>query len=197
MQDPEQVRRFTRAVAMMKDPPLLPMAAWFAVVPMLVQSSVIARPWGAFWLVVAVLASALASRWFKRTYGVVSPSPDDAYWRLTGARSALGLVVVKALGLTMLTAALRLPVELGLAAVGAWVAWGARASEGVRPHLYVLAAICIGLAFLPLITDLTAQRPLQNSIRASIFSVAFGAGWAYVCIQDYRVIRRSLRDAQS
>jgi len=196
MQDPEQVRRLTRAVAMMKDPPLLPMAAWFAVVPMLVQSRVISKPWGAFWLVLAVLATALASRWFKRTYGVVSPTPD-AYSKLTGARSALGFVVAVALGLTMLSAALRLPVELGLAAIGAWMAWGARASEGLRPQLYVLAAICIGLAFLPLITDLTAQGPLQNSMHASIFSTAFGAGWAYVCIQDYRVIRRSLRDAQS
>ena len=149
-----------------------------------------------FWLVLAVLATALASRWFKRTYGVVSPTPD-AYSKLTGARSVLGFVVAVALGLTMLSAALRLPVELGLAAIGAWMAWGARASEGLRPQLYVLAAICIGLAFLPLITDLTAQGPLQNSMHASIFSTAFGGGWAYVCIQDYRVIRRSSRDAQS
>lgn len=196
MQDPEQVRRFTRAVAMIKDPPFLPMAAWFALVPMLVQFRVIAKPWGAFWLVLAVLATALASRWFRRTYGVVSPS-RDAYSRLTGARSALGLFVLVALGLTMLTAARRLPVELGLAAVGVWMARGARASEGLRPQLYVLAAICVGLAFLPLVTHLTAQRPLQDSMHGSILSAAFGVGWAYVCIQDYRVIRRSLRDARS
>lgn len=195
MQDPEQVKRFTRAVAIIKDPPLLPMAAWFAFVPMLVQWSVMAKPWGMFWLVVAVLATALASRWFKRTYGVVSPSPD-AYSRVAGTRRGLALVVAGALGLTILTAALRLRVELGLAAVGVWLACGARASEGLRPQLYVLAAICIGLAFLPLITDLTAQHPLENSMHASVFSAAFGIGWAYVCIQDYRVIRKSLGDAQ-
>jgi hypothetical protein len=140
------------------------------------------------------VATAFGSRWFKRTYGVVTPSPD-AFSRLTGAGSALGLVVV-VLGLTVLAAAIRLPVELGVAAFGAWLVWGGRASKGIRPHLYFLAAICVGLAFVPLMPALTAQRSLQNSTHASIFSAAFGVGWAYVCIQDYRVIRRTLRNMQ-
>jgi hypothetical protein len=38
----------------------------------------------------------------------------------------------------MLSAALRLPVELGLAAIGAWMAWGARASD-LSQHLAKLA----------------------------------------------------------
>lgn len=184
MQDPDQIRRVTRGVAMMRDPPWLPLAVWMAVVPMLAQFGVIATPWAACWLITAVVATALASRWFKRTYGVVTPSPDA----FLSAGGLLGLAAV-VLGLTVLAAAIRLPVELGVAAFGVWLAWGARASKGTRPHLYFLAAICVGLAFLP-------QFSLQNSMRASIFSAAFGVGWAYVCVQDYRLIRRSLRNAQ-
>jgi hypothetical protein len=193
MQDPEPIRRFTRGVALMRDPPWLPIAAWIAVVPTLGQFGVIAVPWAAFWLGVAVATTALASRWFKRTYGVVTPSPGA----LRGAGpGCLNLAVAAAifLGLQSLTVVTRLPVELGVLAFGAWLAWGARASQGIRPHLYVLAAIVVGLAFLPLINNLTAQRWLQ--IYGAIFMSAFGAGWVYVCIQDYRVIRRSLRNAQ-
>ena len=32
MQDPEQIKRFTRGAAVMKDPPWLPIALWMAVV---------------------------------------------------------------------------------------------------------------------------------------------------------------------
>jgi hypothetical protein len=195
MQDPESIKRFTRGMAMMKDPPWMPIAAWMAVVPMLVQCGVVTAPWATFWLIMAAMSTALASRWFKRTYGVVSPSPD-AHSKLAGAGSLVGLAVV-VLGLSAVAAAIRLPVELGVAAFGAWLAWGARASKGIRPHLYVLAAICVGLALLPLMPDLTTQRSLQNSMRASIFSAAFGVGWAYVCLQDFRVIRRTLRSVQS
>jgi hypothetical protein len=195
MQDPESIRRFTRGVAMMKDPPWMPIATWMALVPMLVQFRVVTAPWATCWLIIAVVATAVASRWFKRTYGVVSPSPD-AYSKLADAGSLVGLAVV-VLGLSVLAAAIRLPVELGVAAFGAWLAWGARASKGIRSHLYVLAAICVGLAFVPLLPDLTTQRSLQNSMRASIFSAAFGVGWAYVCIQDYRVLRSALRSVQS
>ena len=194
MQDPESIRRFTRGVATMKDPPWMPIAAWMTVVPMLVQIGVVSAQWAMVWLVTAGIATALASRWFKRTYGVVSPSPD-ALSNPTGARSVLGLAVI-VLGLSAIAAAIRLPVNLGVAAFGAWLAWGARASKGIRPHLYILAAICVGLALLPLMLDLTARRSLQNSMHASIFSAAFGVGWAYVCVQDYRVLRRTLGSAQ-
>jgi hypothetical protein len=145
-----------------------------------------------FWLVTAIVATASASRWFKRTYGVVTLSPDASSGRM-GAGSAIGIVV--AIGLQILAVAVRLPVELGLAALGVWLAFGARASKDIRPHLYVLAAICIGLAFVPLIADITAQRPLLKSMGGTIYVSAFGAGWVYVCIQDYLVIRRSLRHA--
>jgi hypothetical protein len=194
MQDPEQIRRFTRGMAMMRDPPWLPIAVWMAVVPALVQFEVIASPWLLYLLAVAVVATAVGSRRFKRTYGVVTPASDSFPARMkTGG--VLGLAVV--LGLEVLAGAIGLPVRLGLAAFGAWVAWGARASQGVRSHLYVLAAICVGLAFLPLIADLAGQRSPGNSMQASIFMSAFGAGWAYVCIQDYRVIRKNLRQAQA
>ncbi len=63
----------------------------------------------------------------------------------------------------------------------------------MRPHLYVLAAICFGLAVMPLIA--IHRRP-PNPLYLAIFTSAFGAGWTYVCIQDYRVIRRNLRQAQ-
>jgi hypothetical protein len=195
MQDPESIRHFTRGVAMMNDPPWMPIATWMALVPMLVQFGVMTAPWATAWLLMAVTATALALRWFKRAYGSVSLSPN-AYSKLAGPGSVLGLAVV-AFGLSMLAAAIRLPVELGVAAFGAWLAWGAHASKGIRSHLYVLAAICVGLAFVPLLPDLTTPRSLQNSMRASIFSAAFGVGWAYVCIQDYRVLRSTLRSVQS
>jgi len=195
MQDPEQIRRFTRGVAIMRDPPWMPIAVWMAVIPMLVQFGVIATPWATCWLIIAVVATVLASRWFKRTYGVVTPSPGALRGTGSGCLN-VGVAAVVILGLNLLAVAIRLPVELGVVAFGAWLAWGARASKGIRPHLYLLAAICVGLAFLPLINDLTAQRPPQNSGRAAIFMSAFGVGWVYVCIQDYRVIRRSLRNAQ-
>ncbi len=194
MQDPEQIRRFTRGVAMMRDPPWLPIAVWMAVAPALVQFGVIAAPWVLALLPVAAVATALGSRRFKRTYGVVTPS-SDSFPGWTGAGGVLGLAVVF-LGLEVLAAATRLPVDLGVAAFGAWAAWEARASQGVRSHLYLLAAICVGLAFVPLIADLAGHRSLQNFTRASIFMSAFGVGWVYVCIQDYRVIRKNLRHAQ-
>ncbi len=194
MQDPEQIRRFTRSVATMKDPPWLPIAVWVAVVPLLVQFDVIAPAWLVYLLAVAAVATALGSRWFKRTYGVVTPSPESFPGRMS-AGGALGLVVVL-LGLEVLAGALGLPIRLGLAAVGAWAAWEARASDGVRSHLYVLAAICVGLAFLPLVADLTGHRSWPTSMHASIFMSAFGVGWVYVCIQDYRAIRKNLPGAQ-
>jgi len=194
MQDPEQIRRFTRGAAMMKDPPWLPIAVWMAVVPVLVQVGVIAPPWLLYLLAAAAVATALGSRWFKRAYGVVTPSEDSFPGRVRAGGGFVVVVVV--LGLELLAGATRLPVRLGLVAFGAWLAWGARASQGVRSHLYVLAAICVGLAFLPLITGLAAHRSLHNSLHASIFASAFGVGWVYVCIQDYRVIRKNLRNAQ-
>ena len=195
MQDPEQIRRFTRGVAMMKDPPWLPIAVWMAVVPVLVQVGAIAPPWLFYLLAAAAVATALGSRRFKRTYGVVTPSPDALPEWMSRAGGVLGLVVV-VLGLELLAGASRLPVRLGLVAFGALLSRGARASQGVRSHLHVFAAICVGLAFLPLITRLAAHRSLDNSLHASITASAFGVGWAYVCIQDYRALRRNLRNAQ-
>ncbi len=196
MKNAEQIRRFTHGVAMMKDPPLLPTAAWFAVVPMLHTIGVIAMSWAAFSFILAVVATALASRRFKHTYGVVTAS-RDTYSRLAGAGSALGIAVI-VIGLQVLAFLVRWPVELGLAAFGAWLALGARASKGIRPHLYVLAAICIGVAFVPLLAGITGQRSLLESTGGGgiIYVSAFGVGWVYVCIQDYRVIRRNLRLAQ-
>jgi hypothetical protein len=195
MPDPEQIRRFTRSVAMMKDPPWLPIAAWVAVVPALAQFDLIAAPWWLGLLAVAAVATALGSRRFKRTYGVVTPSPGSFSGYRMSAGGVVGLTVV-VLGLELLAAAIGLPIDLGFAAFGAWLAWGARASDGVRSHLYVLAAICIGLAFVPLVANLADHRSLGNSMRATIFTSAFGVGWVYVCIQDYRAIRKNLRQAQ-
>ncbi len=196
MQDPEQIRRFTRGMAMMKDPPWLPIAVWMAVVPALVEFHLLARPWYWYSLAVAIVAAVLASRRFKRTYGVVTPSPDSSgggwMFRAPGGLAALAAFV----SLQLVAVAIRLPVELGLVAFGGWLAWGARASEGLRRHLYVFAAICFGLAFIPLIAILAGHRSLPNYLLGSIFMSAWGAGWTYVCVQDYRVIRRNLRQAQ-
>jgi hypothetical protein len=196
MQDPEQIRRFTRGVAMMKDPPWLPIAAWMAVVPVLVQLEVIARSWLWYLLGVAAVATALGSRWFKRTYGVVKPSPDSFPERMGAGAGGVLRVAAVFFGLELLAGAIRLPVSLGWAAAGAYLAWAARASLGVRSHLYLLAAICVGLAFLPLVSDVAGRRSLPNSMNETIILSAFGVGWVYVCIQDYRAIRRNLRNVQ-
>jgi hypothetical protein len=193
MQDPERIKRFTRGVAIMRDPPWIPIAVWMSVVPMLAQFGVIAAPWELYSFPVAALATALASHWFKRTYGIVTPSPGALRGTGSGCLN-VGVAAVVFLGLQLLTVATRLPVELGVLAFGAWLAWGARASKGLRPHLYLLAAIVVGLAFLPLINNLTARGSLQYY--GAIFMSAFGVGWLYVCLQDFRAIRRSLRDAQ-
>jgi hypothetical protein len=196
MQHAEQIRRFTFSVATMKDPPWLATAAWFAVVPMLHAVGVIQASWAAISFILAVATTALASRRFKRTYGVVTAS-RDTYSRLNGRGIGLAIMVV-VVGLQLLSVLLRLPVQLGLAAVGAWFAIGARASKGIRPHLYGLAAICVGLAFVPLIADMTGRHSLLTSMDGfgNIYVSAFGVGWVYVCIQDYRLIRRNLRLAQ-
>ena len=191
MQDPEQIRRFTQGMAMMKDPPWLPMALWMAVVPILVQFGVIAPLWLIFSLALAGLATALGTRWFKRTYGVVTPSPDSFPGRVKAGGGFLVVVVVFAM--EALSSATHLPVRLGMIAFGAWLAWGAHVSHGVRRHLYVLAAICIGLAFVPVVVGPTSRNTL---VPGSIIMTAFGLGWAYVCIQDYRVLVRSLPSGQ-
>lgn len=197
MQDPESIRRFTHGIAMMKDPPFLPIATWFAVVPVFHVFGATATSWAAISFILAVVATVLASRRFKRTYGVVTAS-HDAYSLLAGRGIGLAILAVS-FCLQVLSVVLKLPVQLGFAALGAWFAIGARASKGIRPHLYVLAAICVGLAFVPLIADITGRRWLLTSTAGggNIFVSAFGAGWAYVCIQDYRAIRNSLRQAQS
>jgi hypothetical protein len=192
MQDPEQIRRFTRSVSMMKDPPWLPIAAWVAVVPLLFRFDVISTPSSLYLLAVAAVATALGSRWFKRTYGLVTPSRDSFPGRMR-AGGAVGVIVV-VFALEVLASAIRLPVHLGFAAFGAWLALGARASQGVRSHLYVLAGICVGFAFLPLVIDLAG---LPNSMDGWILVSAFGVGWVYVCVEDYRVIRRNLGHAQN
>jgi hypothetical protein len=192
MRDPEQIKRFTRGAAMMKDPPWLPMALWMAVVPALVQFGVLAPVWLST-LAAAVVATALGSRWFKRTYGVVTPSPES-FAGLTRVGGGF-LIVVAVWTLEWLSSAVRSPVRLGFVAFGAWLAWGAHISEGVRRHLYVLAAICGGLAFLPLVFG-RSMVCTADSMAGSIVLIAFGLGWAYVCIQDYRVLRRSLRHVQ-
>jgi hypothetical protein len=196
MHEAERIMRFTHGVAMMKDPPFLPMAAWFAVVPVLRTFGMIATFWAAISFILAVVVTALASRRFKRTYGVVTAS-RDAYSRLAGRGIGL-LILVVVVSLQIWSVLMRLPVQLGLAALGAWFAIGARASKGIRPHLYILAAICVGLAFVPLIADITGRPSLLTSTRGggNIYVSAFGVGWVYVCVQDYRMIRRNLRLAQ-
>jgi hypothetical protein len=195
MQDPESIRRFTRGVALMRDPPWLPIAAWLAVVPMLGQLGVIGTPWGACLLLLAVAGTALASHRFKRTYGVVKVAPAAPLGAWPGCLT-VSLLAVAIIGLNVLATVVRLPVALGLTAFGAWLAWGARASKGIRPQLYFFAAIMLVLSFGPLIGNLAGYRTLPNSLLTAIFTTSYGIGWAYVCIQDYRMLRRALRHAQ-
>src|SRR5262245_22734208 len=198
MLDPEQIKRFTQGVGTMKCPPMLPLALWFGIVPAL-DALGFASP---FWVfpsfLAAVLAAVLASRWFKRTYGVVTPSADSYIGRLKGAAGFA--FVLGTLGLEVLTSATQIPVRLGIIWFGAWLIWGAHASNGVRPHLYVFGAICVAVAFVPLIIGQTWSHDSwfgESRALWTIFATAFGLGWAYVCVQDYRVLRRSVREVRA
>jgi hypothetical protein len=191
MQNPEPIMRFTRAAAMMKDPPMLPMALWFGTVPALAVFGWVHPLGGLFSFFAAVLAAVLGSRWFKRTYGVVTPSADSFPGRVQ-AGGGFALIVVAVL--EALSNAARLPVRLGMIAYGAWLIRGAHVSKGLRPHLYVLGAICVGVAFVPLVIGQTLRD--DSMLGGTIIVTAFGLGWAYVCIQDYRALRRNLGHLQ-
>ncbi|HEY1307244.1 MAG TPA: hypothetical protein VGF24_27000 [Vicinamibacterales bacterium] len=173
---------------------MLPLALWFGIVPAL-DALGFASP---FWVfpsfLAAVLTAALASQWFKRTYGVVTPSADSFTLRMRGTA---GVAFVAAIfGLELLATATQLAVRPGIVVLGASFIWQARASKGLRPHLYVLGAVCVAVAFVPLIISQTWSHDSwlgQSRALWTIFTTAFGLGWAYVSIQDYRVLRRSIR----
>jgi hypothetical protein len=77
---------------------------------------------------------------------------------------------------------------------GAALFWGARASQGLRPHLYVLGTVCVLVAFVPFFID-QARRD-SSLLGGTMVLTAFGLGWVYVCIQDYRMLVRSLANVR-
>jgi hypothetical protein len=191
MQNAEDIRRFTRGVAILRDPPMLPMALWFGTIPALTVWGTVHPLWVPVSFVAALLATALGSRWFRQAYGVVRPSADSVAGRAAGAIVLIGVV----LALEGVSIAAGLPVGLGLIVFGIWLIWSARTSEGLRRHLYVLGTVCIGIAFVPLVIGPTLRA--NSTIGGTIKVTAFGLGWAYVCIQDYRALRRSRPASQT
>jgi hypothetical protein len=184
MQDREQIRRFTQGAAMMKDPPMLPIALWMATVPAIAQLGLVTPLGMLISFSLATVATLLGSQWFKRAYGNVTPSADSPGRVSEGATVALFVAVF---ALEALSDVKRLPVRLGLVVFGVWLIWGARFSRGLRPHLYVPGAICIAVSFLPIVIGYPSN---DRSMFGTIFITAFGLGWTYVCIQDYRGLRR-------
>jgi len=176
------LQRFTRAYpTITKDPAWLPVAAWTAVVLPLARVAYLHVLIVLLSLVLAIVATVLARRWFRRTYGFVTPTrPLPLLYR-----PAFGIPFwLTAIAIEWLSRWLGWPVHLGVLAFSALFAWSALASGGFRRHLLVLAAICAALAFLPL---LIAEEWRQDVV----FFAAFGTGWCIVCVMDYRVVTRN------
>jgi hypothetical protein len=165
----------------MGDPPWLPMAAWVALAPLLKYVGYIGSTTVTGSLVLAAVLTALATQWYRRTYGVVTPSQPKPWV----VRPVTGfLVIVTVIALEILSGLLSLPVRLGIAAFGAYLAWGAIVAGGYRRHLYVLAAICVLAAFVPLVLGGDFQ------LQGVVIQTAFGLGWCLVCIADLRVVMK-------
>lgn len=177
----ESIRKFTRAYGLMRDPPWLPVAAWMATAPLMNYLGYIGS--SALWLLLlaAAAATAIATRWYRRTYGVVAPSlPKPVV-----ARPLIGVAcVVSVVALEAISQVWNIGVRLGVLAFGAYLAWGAVSSGGFRKHLFVLAAICALLAFLPLVIG-------DSQLQGVVIQTAFGLGWCFVCVADYRTLQRS------
>lgn len=177
----ENIRGFTRAYGLMGDPPWLPIAIWVAVAPLLKYLGYIGSSAVGMSLVLAAVLTAVATQWYRRTYGVVRPSQPRPWV----VRPVVGLLVVASVvALEIVSSMVPLPVRLGIAVFGAYLAWGAVASGGYRKHLYVLAAICVLVAFVPLV--LGGDFELQGVV----IQTAFGLGWCLVCIADLRVVMK-------
>lgn len=179
---PENIRGFTRAYGLMRDPPWLPIAAWVAVVPFLNHVGYIGSSGMWLSLALAAVTTAVATRWYRRTYGVVTPSRPKPWV----VRPVVGVLVVAAVvTLEVLSSVAALPVRLGIGVFGAYLAWGATTSGGYRKHLFVLAAICALVAFVPLVLggDLEFQ--------GVVIQTGFGLGWCFVCIADHLVVIKS------
>jgi hypothetical protein len=178
----ESIRKFTRAYGLMADPPWLPIAAWIASVPLLSYLGYVGS--SVFWLslLAAAAATAIATRWYRRTYGVVAPSQPKPLV----ARPVTGIVLLVAMfALEVIASSSNLDVRLGILLFGAYLAWGAVSSGGFRKHLFVLAAICALLAFLPLVIG-------DSQLQGVVIQTAFGLGWCFVCVADHRVVQRNL-----
>ena len=180
--EPEDIRGFTRAYGLMGDPPWLPIAAWVAVVPFLNHVGYLGPSGMGLSFALAAVTTAAATRWYRRTYGVVTPSRPKPW----AVRPAVGVLVVAAvLALEALSSVAALPVRLGIGVFGAYLAWGATASGGYRKHLYVFAAICALVAFVPVV--LGGDLELQGVV----IQTGFGLGWCFVCIADHLVVIKS------
>jgi hypothetical protein len=179
--DPTDLRRFTRVYPLIKDPPWLPIAAWIAIVLPLAQLGYVGAATMVLSLAAASAATVVAKRWFRRTYGVVTPTHPLPLAARPGTGFALLLLVF---ALEALSQALGWRIRLGILAFGAALAWSAWAFGGFRNQLLILAAICAALAFLPFVVP-------EPNLQYALFYFAFGIGWCVVCVWDYRVIAKA------
>jgi hypothetical protein len=177
MQDAEEIRRFTRGFTTVKDPPFLPIALWVALVPLAQELGYLSSRAATLTFALAFVATIMGARWFKRSFGVVTLEP-----RMPSA-AVSAAVVLATVALETASTASGLPVRLGLLVFAVFLASGGRLNGGLRRHLYVLAIIVGLVALLP---------EVLGARFTVVFMTSFGLGWVYVCVQDYRILRRSL-----
>jgi len=179
MQDPQEIRQFTKRYATLSDPPWLAIAIWVTLAPAANQFGYLSASAELVSFLIAGAVALVLSRLYRRRYGVVvqqEPKP----WFLRPVTIA-GLVI----GAQAVSLWLRLPVDLGLVAGGLLFAAAAFHDGGIRRHLLAPAIVLVAAAFRSfLIEDWQAGN-------AAIL-IAFGMAWAFVCLWDYRVLNRSL-----
>lgn len=183
MQDADRIGRFTRGFATLKDPPFLPVALWFGVMPLVRERGYLSPAWAAVTFLLATATTLIGIRWFRRAYGIVTLERHEP---TAGVKFA---AVMSVIVLEVVSTAAHLPVRLGLLAFAAFLAWGGWINGGLRRHLYVLSVICGVLAVLPGLTGDGRQFGVA-------MTTACGLGWAYVCVQDYRVLTRGFSDVR-
>jgi hypothetical protein len=175
MENLQEIKRFTQNFNALANPPWLPVAAWFAVVPMAMNLGYLPPVLGFTLLPLAVGASLLLTRWFKRRYGVVVPQ-DPKPWI---QRKSLFLILIPVIiAAEWVTYILELPIELGPILFG--IVWTALALRSRLFHWLVPSCAIIVAGLYP---------PL---LQGATFFTLWGIAWGVVCLWDYCVLSRHL-----
>jgi hypothetical protein len=191
MQDADRIGHFIRGFPTLKDPPFLPVALWFGVMPLLRERGYVSDGWAGVTFLLANVMTVIGVRWFRRSYGVVTLERQEPSAGLKVA------ALISVFVLEVVSTAARLPVRLGLLAVAVFLAWGGWMNGGLRRHLYVLSVICGILAVLPGLSGVLLPGLRADGRQLGVVMItAFGLGWAYVCVQDYRVLTRGFSNGR-